>query len=157
MQCSPNLDPSPFSRKEHFRGRGRFTQGHTEGRLICVPAVQRTSYLVPREASCWVAWLALGQASSLHLVARGCHGSGTLFSPPRLGDVMGSAPNRKAAPRQAPPFATATAFAAGRQALTVLGRLARVAAAASYIVCQSVRERRCPRQSQDVRDAEQQL
>ena len=77
--------------------------------------------------------------------------------PACLGDVLGSVPNRKAAPRQAPPFATATAFAAGRQALTVLVRLARVAAAASYIVCQSVRGRRCRRQSQDVRDAEQQL
>ena len=157
MQCSPNLDPSPFSRKEHFRGRGRFTQGHTEGRLISV-------FLQPRERAILShgrlhvglpGWL-LDKPLACTLLLVVAMAAARCF-PPRLGDVMGSAPNRKAAPRQAPPFATATVFAAGRQALTVLGRLARVAAAASYIVCQSVRERRCPRQSQDVRDAEQQL
>lgn len=65
-------------------------------------------------------------------------------STPRLGDVKTTASNGKAARRHAPPFPAGTAFAAGREALTVWGRLARVAAAASYILFQSVRVRRRP-------------
>lgn len=70
---------------------------------------------------------------------------------------MGLASNGKAAQRQAPPFPASLGLEAGREVLTVLGWLAPVADAASYTVFQSVRGRRRPRQSQDVRDAEQQL
>lgn len=77
--------------------------------------------------------------------------------PVSFGDVREPASNRKAGPRPAPPFPVGPAFVAKREASSGGQRQAPVAAAASYIVFQSVRARRRPRQSQDVQDAEQQF
>lgn len=154
---SPNLDLFPFSRKESWGSRPRAIcpRSRRGWSNFCVPAGRGTSYLVPQKASWRVAWLAGSQTSRLHCVDRSCYGSGALFPASSWWRQETSVQwEIISASRTAP---AGTAFSAGWVALRAWGRLARVAAAASYIVFQSVRVRRRPWQSQDVRDAEQQL